>query len=434
MSPPGTLWFDISTVRARHGTPHGIPRVEAGLARAIAAIVPDARALWHDGDGLVAGTPEQLQTDDGRSAHQASFAPGRGWPPWATTELTASIPGVEELAPRSRLHLAGVLTTSMLPAPLGARIMATRQWLSDRRALRAPHAWIPAARDVVLVTGADWDRGVVGSLARTPLGHRPRLVVLIHDLLPAVRPELLGNDAAALRFTRWLGDVCHAADAVVTVSAATRTELEEYARARGWRCPPTEVVPPATELHLATSIRPERVPDGPYVVYVSTIERRKNHAVLVAAVRSAVSHGQPVPTVVFVGSWGWGIDDLRSELSRDRMLDGRVWVMNGLDDGRVRWVVEHARAAVIPSRYEGYGLPAAEARSLGVPILASDLPAHRESAGPTATLIDPYDSGAWRTALGALLDSEAPPHSAPAAPPRTWATAAAEVVNVIGGL
>ncbi len=67
----------------------------------------------------------------------------------------------------------------------------------------------------------------------------------------------------------------------------------------------------------------------------------------------------------------------------------------------------HARALLMPSLAEGFGLPIIEALALGTPVLASDLPAHREAGGPFPTYLDPQDSGGWAEAITALATDDA---------------------------
>jgi glycosyltransferase involved in cell wall biosynthesis len=82
--------------------------------------------------------------------------------------------------------------------------------------------------------------------------------------------------------------------------------------------------------------------------------------------------------------------------------------------------VARARATLLPSHYEGFGLPLLEAMAAGTQVLASDIPAHREVAGRHARLIAPTDEAAW---ADALLSLDARPDPAAAASARDWAAA-----------
>jgi glycosyltransferase involved in cell wall biosynthesis len=64
----------------------------------------------------------------------------------------------------------------------------------------------------------------------------------------------------------------------------------------------------------------------------------------------------------------------------------------------------HARALLMPSLAEGFGLPIIEALALGTPVIASSLPAHKEAGGATPTYLDPLDTSAWSAEITALSD------------------------------
>jgi glycosyltransferase involved in cell wall biosynthesis len=78
-----------------------------------------------------------------------------------------------------------------------------------------------------------------------------------------------------------------------------------------------------------------------------------------------------------------------------------------LPDGAVQRLMAGARALLLPSFAEGYGMPVSEAIATGVPVLCSDLPALREAGGPVADYLDPLDGPAWMAAIADL----ASPHS-----------------------
>jgi glycosyltransferase involved in cell wall biosynthesis len=76
-----------------------------------------------------------------------------------------------------------------------------------------------------------------------------------------------------------------------------------------------------------------------------------------------------------------------------------VHVTGWLEAAQLRGVVARARASVLPSHYEGFGLPVLEALAAGTAVLASDIPVHREVAGGHARLVPPTDVDGWAQAL-----------------------------------
>jgi glycosyltransferase involved in cell wall biosynthesis len=82
-------------------------------------------------------------------------------------------------------------------------------------------------------------------------------------------------------------------------------------------------------------------------------------------------------------------------LERCRLLHGRVILARGLSSPALRRLIAHAKALLMPSFAEGFGLPIIEALTVGTPVIASDLPAHREIAGNLAVYRDPTDRAGW---------------------------------------
>jgi glycosyltransferase involved in cell wall biosynthesis len=132
-----------------------------------------------------------------------------------------------------------------------------------------------------------------------------------------------------------------------------------------------------------------------YVVAVGTREPRKNlHVVLAAHARARQSDSEVVPPLVIVGAAGWGPDVNTHD---DVILTGYV------DDPTLRTTVAGADCLVLASRYEGFGLPLLEALGCGTPVVASDLPVHREVCGPHARLAPVGDVEALAEVLTATL-------------------------------
>jgi glycosyltransferase involved in cell wall biosynthesis len=131
-----------------------------------------------------------------------------------------------------------------------------------------------------------------------------------------------------------------------------------------------------------------------YLLFMGNLEPRKNLGMLVRAHASARREDSSVPPLVLVGPAGWG------DRWQGSPPDPRDVVMTGyLPDDVLRAVVAGAAAVCMPSHYEGFGLPVLEALAAGRPVLASDIPAHREVAGGHATLLPPDDADAWSAAL-----------------------------------
>jgi glycosyltransferase involved in cell wall biosynthesis len=126
---------------------------------------------------------------------------------------------------------------------------------------------------------------------------------------------------------------------------------------------------------------------GEYILYVGTIEPRKNIATLLKAFR--ILRDRCAVKLILAGGKGWLNDDLL-RMPRALGIDGDVIFTGYVDDATLLFLYNYASVFVYPSLYEGFGLPVIEAFSCGVPVIASDIPSLREVAGDAAILVDPH--------------------------------------------
>ena len=132
-----------------------------------------------------------------------------------------------------------------------------------------------------------------------------------------------------------------------------------------------------------------------YVIAVGTREPRKNLDVLLAAhARARRCDSDVVPPLVIVGAPGWG---------RDVVPGDDVMLMGYVDDATLHTAVAGAGCLVLASRYEGFGMPLLEALACGTPVVASDLPVHREVCGPHARVAPVGDAEALADVLTTTL-------------------------------
>jgi glycosyltransferase involved in cell wall biosynthesis len=147
--------------------------------------------------------------------------------------------------------------------------------------------------------------------------------------------------------------------------------------------------------------------DGrPYFVFLGTIEPRKNHLLALHVWRRlAEEMGAAAPRLVLVGRRGWENEQVIDLVERCEPLKDLVMERGNVSDEEALAMMRGARALILPSFAEGYGLPVAEALNYGLPVLCSDLPALREVGGDVPEYLDPLDGLAF---LQAVKDYAAP--------------------------
>ena len=224
-----------------------------------------------------------------------------------------------------------------------------------------------------------------------------RAIYFVHDLIPLSHPQYC-RPGEEQKHRRRMENVLRSASGVIGNSQATLNELAAFAEERG--C----LMPPAVASFIAgppvPAIIEPVVLDRPYFIIVGTIEGRKNHILLLRIwERLARKYGSQTPLLVIVGQRGWEADEVLAMLDRGDRLNNHVRELGTCTDDQLANLIAGARALLMPSFAEGFGLPVAEALELGTPVIASDLPVFREFAQDIPTYLDPSDSPAWEDAI-----------------------------------
>jgi len=242
----------------------------------------------------------------------------------------------------------------------------------------------------------------LGSLAVVPAAGSIRSVALIHDLTPLLFPEWhsLKN---RLGFVPFLGATVRRARRIATVSAATRDDLLRFHPGAAGK---TTVVPNGL-------VPPPPVPPGPppnegrpYVLFLGTLEPRKNVPRLVEAMESLWDRRPEFPDLVLAGATGWGLHGFEARLGRSRHAS-RIRRAGYVDDVESARLLAHARLLAYPSLYEGFGLPPLEAMAAGTPVVGSSSSSIPEIVGDAGLLPDPSSVPSIAAAIERANDDEA---------------------------
>ncbi len=233
-----------------------------------------------------------------------------------------------------------------------------------------------------------------------PRRHMPAvrsLVPTVHDLaflrLPhTVQRETLDN------LRRHLPGVLFAADALIAVSSATAEDLKGVGGVTSRR---VHVIHEGVDPGFASR---GSAPDGSlpprYLLFVSTLEPRKDVVTLLDGFARAVASGYP-GDLVLVGRWGWHTESAQAALARSPVRE-RIRHLNYLDRETLSGVMRRAEALVFPSLLEGFGLPVVEAMACGLPVIVSKASSLPEVAGEAALYVSPGDPVGIATAIGRL--------------------------------
>ena len=222
-----------------------------------------------------------------------------------------------------------------------------------------------------------------------------RFLCLVHDLIPIEYPEYARPNGAALHRKR-IETVAALADGVIVNSTATGESLKPWLAKAGRQVDMRVALLGTQEISVPPASTEATA--RPYFVCIGTIEARKNHLLLLNLWRHMAETQAPetIPHLIIVGRRGWENEQVVDMLERCTALKGHVEELNGCSDQRMHELLHGARALLLPSFAEGYGMPVAEALSVGTPVLCSDLPALREAGGAVPDFLDPLDGPGWK--------------------------------------
>ncbi len=422
------FYFEISLSRSHKGTPHGLARVEASLIKEFVSSGANILPVWLDEKWEIClGESEDFSgITDGSHAETPAFANYEDKPKLIfsnpETSLTSHIKNLKEVSAANRFITIGTYSISLLPVgliPFSIRYGKKAFNLVSRFALpkikksnlissesfvvknESPFLKI-GLDDVVIMAGNDWDRRTyqrIGTMDST----NAKLAFVVYDLIPYEYTNYSVDIDTASRFTYWIGDIAQKASFLFFISKFSQDRFNAMLSDRCIE---------STAKQMVISLPPGLVPgeevkepkfskeiDKSFILVVCTIEARKNHQVLVSALRLANSKNERFPQLVFIGSPGWGTENFVNDIRTDEKLKGQIVIKSGVSDAELRWLYGECTAVAYPSIVEGFGLPVFEAAVFKKPLITSDIPVFEEIPHPLRVKVNPYDTEGWKNAL-----------------------------------
>ncbi|NPD66249.1 glycosyltransferase family 4 protein [Lichenicola cladoniae] len=437
---PNRIWVDVEDLfqySAFNARPSGIQRIQFELCRSL-ALMPETR----DRVGFIrhASAQDSFQTIpfaeiDALHARMTASADASMPPSAHGSDAAPATPGSAVVATGSKV-LGSLARRVAYRIPLDLRTPMVGLFKAQRESVRAAgkltgaaagrvsklrttvargRATVPAADgltvatfdasagpgDVLLILGSPWFHPFYNQMiTRVRDKWQMRIALLIYDIIPLLRPEWCDRNLVD-RFEIWACGMLSLADTLLTISQASAHDILAVADRRKLplRATPS-VIPIGTGFsrpvghsdHAVPVVRTDRLPPArSYVLMVSTIEARKNHALLFRVWRRLLDEmpADRVPTLVFAGRVGWLVADLMQQLTNARYLDGKILLVENPEDGELERLYDGCLFTVFPSFYEGWGLPVTESFSFGRPCIISNASALPEAGGPLARYFDP---------------------------------------------
>ena len=233
-------------------------------------------------------------------------------------------------------------------------------------------------------------------------------VLGIYDLTFIKYPKY--SNSVTKAYTKRLKQCLQWTDLVITISESSKRDIVEHLRVNPEQ---VYVTPLASRYHhnyLAKTYQLENTANynfaQPYLLFVSTIEPRKNIITLVLAFNWLKQKYKIEHNLILIGQKGWNYKPILAEIEKSPWKS-QIHQLDYLSDELIALFYSRADVFVYPSYYEGFGMPVLEAMTLGAPVVTSNTSSLPEVAGDAAILIDPNDPISLAEAiLSVISDSQ----------------------------
>lgn len=258
--------------------------------------------------------------------------------------------------------------------------------------------------------GEWWDGNFITKLEQLH-GDGVYLLQVLHDMSPIVVPQFSNSGNATETFPVYCRRILPICDLVLSVSENSRKDALKWLKANKLPIPKIEVFRLGDDIEIAKSTKPDDshvnggLRDG-YLLMVGTIELKKNHQLLYYVYKLAKSRGIDLPPVVIAGRYGWMTEATVELMTKDPEVKDKLIFMIEPSDEELSWLYDHCLFTVLPSLYEGWGIPIAESVARGVPCLCSNTSSMTEIAEGYVKHFNPTSTDECLAGIQAWLEPQ----------------------------
>jgi glycosyltransferase involved in cell wall biosynthesis len=301
---------------------------------------------------------------------------------------------VEKKLTLKRIARGGIVRTARVNKRLAATVERKARSLEVRRYKRV----VFEKGDTIFIPwGEWWSRDFITKLEQC---HQAgvRLVQILHDMSPIVVPQYSNSGNATETFPVYCRRILPIVDLVLSVSNNSKKDAIKWLSDNELHVPPIEVIRLGDDIKIS---RPRKPGDEPFtkneltdnfILFVGTVELKKNHMLMYYVYKLARAQGIELPKLVIAGRRGWMTEATFELMTKDPEVSDMFVFLLDRDDEELSWLYNHALFSVLPSFYEGWGIPIAESVARGVPCLCSNTSSMTEVAEGYVEHFTPYSS------------------------------------------
>lgn len=259
--------------------------------------------------------------------------------------------------------------------------------------------------------------------------------IIVHDLVFKKHPKTM-RSLSCIVDSLLVPNALNMSDIIFAISDSTAADIKEFypqhahkiqriSLAGAMNVNNDNVIVKANINHKITK---------PYVLFVGTIEPRKNLERLIEAFALLpIKHLKDFQLVICGGS-GWGNVEIEAMIAKYNLME-QVIISGYVTDEELSTLYKKSYCLAFPSLYEGFGLPILEAHSFGIPVLTSNNSSMPEVAGKAAVYVDPFDVNSITSGLASLLEDRAfrdklASYAVPNAKKFNWEITAQKILSV----
>lgn len=232
-------------------------------------------------------------------------------------------------------------------------------------------------------------------------------IVTVHDISFYRYPQYFKYWQGRFKRREFPRGIC-GAERIVTVSEFTKRDLLNYFP----QLPSSKITPillgvekHGTLLEDGVAVLEKYKINRPYVLFVGTVEPRKNIITLIKAMTKLWDRGECSHDLVISGKYGWMYNNITEFISRSRHKD-KIILTGYVPDEELPYLYKNASLFVYPSVYEGFGLPPVEAMAYGIPVICSDSASLPEAAGDAALYFRAYEIPKLASCIKKVLSND----------------------------
>jgi glycosyltransferase involved in cell wall biosynthesis len=325
------------------------------------------------------------------------------------------IPNNNQLNEKYKRSRKWVKFTKVVYRPATGKVAKVLDWLSFRRAahfvrdipearIRSIESQNMADRKLtigtgdILFCGAYWHDELPSSYHKCK-AQGAKIVILIHDILPITHQSEY-NEHWAKKFERNLSAILLVSDLILTVSGFTKLAVIDFCRKKNIRVPRIEtqyhgcdvvgMIAKNTDQYQimsSTMLKKYNLKTQEYFLMVGSIEPKKQHSQVIDEFERLWMTGNQ-DVLIIVGRKGWMFENIVEKINSSSFKDIYLFWYDTISDEEINLLYQNAKAVVMASQAEGFGLPIIESLYLGTPVAANRIGVFEELISDHAVFFD----------------------------------------------